>query len=72
MDTKTFKLSSQELNVLLLLTQGFENDEIAKIMNISVHTTKAHVGSIIKKLNAKNRTHAVSIALTNNIIPFLN
>jgi DNA-binding CsgD family transcriptional regulator len=33
-----------------------------------VHTVKAHIGSILKKLEAKNRAHAVYIAVKNNII----
>ena len=35
---------------------------------ISVHTVKAHVGNIIKKLRAKDRVNAVAIAIRKEII----
>ena len=43
------------------------NHEIAEKIYVSVHTVKAHVSSIIKKLNAKNRTDAACIAIREGI-----
>lgn len=62
------KLSPTEIKVLCLLTQGLENEEIANIMNVSTHTIKAHIQSILRKLEAKNRTHAACIAIINKLI----
>jgi len=62
------KLSPTEIKVLYLLTQGLENEEIANIMNVSTHTIKAHIQSILRKLEAKNRTHAACIAIINKLI----
>lgn len=61
-------LTDREILILKLLTKGLENDEISREIFVSIHTVKAHVSSIIKKLNAKNRTNAVYLALKNNII----
>ena len=55
-------LTQRELAILKFITEGRPNDEISKIANISTHTVKAHISSIIRKLNAKNRTNAAYIA----------
>lgn len=52
-------LTDQEICVLKLLAKGFTNKELAQGLNISVATTKAHLESIFKKLNAHNRVQAV-------------
>ena len=63
------ELSDNEREVLDLLTHGYENKQIADKLFISTHTVKACISGILKKLEAKNRTEAVSIALRNNLIP---
>ncbi|MCM1338759.1 MAG: helix-turn-helix transcriptional regulator [Muribaculaceae bacterium] len=55
-------LTKRELEVLDLLSKGYNNVEIADILCISIHTAKAHVAAIIYKLKVKNRTHAAYIA----------
>jgi DNA-binding CsgD family transcriptional regulator/pimeloyl-ACP methyl ester carboxylesterase len=55
-------LSVRELEVLALLANGESNAEIADALSISENTVLHHVSSILRKLGAKNRTHAVSIA----------
>jgi LuxR family quorum sensing-dependent transcriptional regulator len=42
--------------------------ETAQILHITTRTVNAHVGTIIRKLGAVNRTHAVAIALQNHIV----
>lgn len=56
-------LSPRELEVLALLAEGAPNKVIARRLDISVHTAKFHVASIIAKLNAANRTDATAIAM---------
>lgn len=63
MKDKTQILTERELEVLYKLKEGKTNPEIAEILNISIHTAKAHVLSIITKLKAKNRTHAAVIGV---------
>lgn len=56
------KLTPQELKVLQLMAMGYTNQEIAQNLVVSDSTAKFHVGNIIAKLGANNRTHAVYIA----------
>ena len=53
-------LTSRELQVFQLLTEGKSNAEIASALDISINTVKAHVSKIILKLNAKSRLHVVT------------
>ena len=62
------KLTEREVAILRLITLGYGNNQISKIIFISIHTVKAHISSIIRKLNAKNRTNAVYIAVKNNLL----
>lgn len=55
-------LTPREQEVLNLLPKGSSDKEIAKILTIAENTVKNHVSSILSKLDAKNRTQAVSIA----------
>jgi DNA-binding CsgD family transcriptional regulator len=55
-------LSPREFEVLSLLAEGASNKEIARRLNISVHTAKFHVGSLLDKLDAVGRTDAVAHA----------
>ncbi len=61
-------LTERELNVLYYLTAGLTNKEISKILNISVHTTKAHLESIFEKLDVKNRVQAAIKAVTLELV----
>ncbi|MBO6718327.1 MAG: helix-turn-helix transcriptional regulator [Rhizobiaceae bacterium] len=62
-------LSPRELEVLALLAEGAPNKVIARRMDISVHTAKFHVASIIAKLGATNRTDATATAIRQGLIP---
>lgn len=55
-------LTKREQEVLKLLREGKNNIEIAEILHISKHTAKAHVTSIIRKLECRNRTNAAYVA----------
>ena len=61
-------LTERELSVLKYLALGFTNKEISDVLNISVHTTKAHLESIFEKLEVKNRVQAAMKAVFLNII----
>jgi len=54
-------LSTREREVLALVAQGLRNREIAERLFISEVTVKAHMRSIMGKLGARSRTHAVSL-----------
>jgi DNA-binding NarL/FixJ family response regulator len=56
-------ITNRELDVLRGVAKGNSNKIIASDLNISEHTVKNHLKSILSKLNASDRTHAVMIAL---------
>jgi DNA-binding NarL/FixJ family response regulator len=55
-------LTEREMEVLHLLAQGKTNKEIAAELVVTERTVKFHVSSILRKLNASNRTEAVTLA----------
>ena len=55
-------LTRREMEVLRLVADGQPNKEIAFNLDISDHTVKFHVNSILTKLNARSRTEAVTHA----------
>lgn len=57
------KFTSRELEVLKLMAQGARNKQIAETLVITERTVKIHVGNILGKLNADNRTEAVTMAM---------
>ena len=61
-------LTTRETEVLTLLSEGASNKEIARRLNISVHTAKFHVGSLLDKLDATGRTDAVAHAARLGVI----
>lgn len=56
------KLTEREVQVLNLLMLGYSNTQIAKILDITLHTVKAHVQAILQKFKVKNRVQAAVIA----------
>lgn len=66
-NNKEIFLTSREKDVLLLVTQGFNNQEIADKMSVTPYTVKSHMSGIFKKLNVKTRTQAVLVALQMNL-----
>ena len=62
------RLTARELEALDLLANGMTNKEIAAELVITVRTVKFHVSSILRKLEAGNRTEAVRIAAERGII----
>lgn len=62
------KLTRRELEVLAMISEGLSNKEIAAHLNISIHTAKFHISSILGKLGASSRAEAASIGLRNGLI----
>ena len=56
------RLTPQQFKVLMMVTQGLLNKQIAYDMGISEATIKAHVTAIMNKLGVSNRTQAVLAA----------
>lgn len=61
-------LTPRELEVVQWIANGKSSWEISKILNISERTVKFHTSTIIQKLGASNRTHAVAKSLSYGLI----
>jgi len=62
-------LTSRELEVLLMLAAGRSNQAIARELVVTLDTVKKHVGHVLCKLGAANRTEAVARARELSVIP---
>ncbi|WP_337866858.1 response regulator transcription factor [Ignavibacterium sp.] len=63
-----FNLSSREIEVLNLLADGYNYQEIAESMFISVDTVRHHIRNIYKKLHVHSQSEAVAKAIRKKII----
>jgi DNA-binding NarL/FixJ family response regulator len=61
-------LTSRELEVLRLIRDGHRNKQIADELAISETTVNFHIKNLVDKLQANDRTHAVTIALRRGIL----
>jgi two-component system NarL family response regulator len=61
-------LTSRELEVLHLIAEGTGNKEIAATLFIAEGTVKTHVNAVLRKLDAIDRTQAVTTALKRGIL----
>lgn len=62
-------LTARELQILELLAEGSTNKEIAGVLDISDHTVRHHVNSIMDKLHVSDRTEAVATAIRSGVLP---
>lgn len=63
-------LTSREISVIKLVEQGSPNRDIGVSLNVSEHTVKARIKSILAKLGANDRTHAVTLARARGFLDF--
>jgi DNA-binding NarL/FixJ family response regulator len=61
-------LTERELEVLNLLRKGLNNPDIAQLLNVTRHTVKAHIRAILVKLEAADRTEAVTRAFERGLL----
>ena len=62
-ETLSAPLTSRELEILSYVAHGYINKQVAHKLGISEQTIKNHVSSILRKLDANDRTQAVVLAL---------
>lgn len=62
------QLTEREIQVLREVAAGNANKMVAQLLHVSEETIKAHMKSILSKLGANDRTHAVTIAVKRGII----
>lgn len=65
---KDYGLTTRETQILKLITEGYSNNEIANKLFVSINTTKAHVASILQKLEVDDRLQAALKALKEKLV----
>jgi DNA-binding CsgD family transcriptional regulator len=61
-------LTRREREVLERLAEGRAAEEVAELLHVSPHTVRSRIKSLLRKLEARNREHAVAIALSEGAI----
>jgi two-component system, NarL family, response regulator LiaR len=61
------ELTSREMEILMLMTEGKTNQEIADELFIALKTVKTHVSNILSKLQVQDRTQAVIYAFKHSL-----
>jgi NarL family two-component system response regulator YdfI len=67
-DSLAEELTAREIEVLRWMAEGLGNKEIASKLNISDHTVKFHVASILGKLGTSTRTEAVTQGIRRGLV----
>lgn len=62
------ELTAREMEILLLMTKGKTNQEIADDLFIALKTVKVHVSNILSKLDVQDRTQAVIYAFNHSLV----
>jgi len=63
MESLAAPLTQRELEILSYVARGYGNKRIAYTLSASPNTIKNHLASILRKLEANDRTHAVVLAM---------
>ena len=61
-------LTDREMDVLRLIRDGFRNKQIADELSIAETTVNYHIKNLVDKLQANDRTHAVTIAIRRGLL----
>ena len=64
----TLGLSPRHIDLLVRLGQGKSNKEIARELDISPFTVRAHMSALFKKLDVSTRASAAAIAALNGLV----
>lgn len=62
------QLTGREQQVLALVGRGLSNDDIARELTISMGTVKSHIGSLLAKLQARDRAQLVIAAYDHGLV----
>jgi len=67
---RDYKLTVREQQVLQLIVQGYSNREISEKLYLGLSTVKTHVGQLLDKLGARDRTQAAVQAIALKLVPW--
>jgi DNA-binding NarL/FixJ family response regulator len=62
------RITRREGEVLELIAEGLVNREIGQRLFLSEETVKSHVKTVMEKLHARSRAHAVALALRGGLL----
>ena len=62
------ELTSREVEVMHLLTHGYQYKQIAQMLVISIKTVESHVSAILRKLQVSNRTELTRWAALSGVL----
>ena len=62
-------LSAREYEVLLLIAEGRTAEQIGHRLGIAADTVRTHICHILRKLNARDRAHAVAVSFQRSLLP---
>ena len=61
--SRVAQLSPREKEIMHLMAEGLTAEAIGNQLTVSVETVRTHVRNVIRKLQARNRVHAIALAL---------
>ncbi len=61
-------LTPQKIKIIKLVAEGYENSEIAKLLNISISTVKTYLRTIFEDLCLRNRAQLAAWAVKNGLL----
>lgn len=64
---KRFNLTPRQLEILVLVSKGLSNKEVARTLEISPETVKTHLGDIFRRFEVSNKIEAVDFARSNGL-----
>jgi DNA-binding NarL/FixJ family response regulator len=67
-DVGSKPLSPRELQVLTLVAEGCTSKEVGKELFLAEETVKSHITNILTRLEARNRAHAVALAIRRGLL----
>jgi DNA-binding NarL/FixJ family response regulator len=67
-DSSAASLTAREEAILRLVAGGYSNKEVARTLGIAAGTVKNHMSELLRKLDARDRTHAVLKALAGQLL----
>jgi LuxR family quorum sensing-dependent transcriptional regulator len=67
-ESEELEITLREREILALAAKGKTSAEIAEMLQISSLTAQTHIKNAIRKMQASNKTHAVSLAIARGLV----
>ena len=67
-DSPSMVLSARQVQIIVLVAQGFSNEEVGRLLHIHLDTVKTHLRRLYRAVGAKDRAHAVAILLRAGVL----